>query len=205
MKTHETTKTNGSIRMTNNHMVDKNNKIPQCPAIQQKKELCDEQQKEKSPSIEIDECNESKTIATFKVLNGQTRRNLMKHKTDELKFIDTSCESDLPPTLSQLQRKSVQIEEIPVVLESPTTPSTLNTTIISLENEQRQLNSINEQNVTLNSVGNNKQTASMKNAHDIGVDSAVEDSTVSLEQVDVFIMTFFKTHKMANFTQLGVN
>lgn len=37
------------------------------------------------------------------------KKFLSKTKEDDLKFIDTSVESDLPPTLSQLQRKSVKL------------------------------------------------------------------------------------------------
>jgi len=185
MKTHEMPKTNGSIRMTNNHMIANKNSpspVPQKPASNLKQQR---------PSIEIDDCNEKidegKSIEEPKInSNVHSRRSLMKSKTDELKFIDTSCESDLPPTLSQLQRKSVQIEEIPVIFASPpTSPTNLTTTtIISLENEQRQFNSINNKDELIQSnVGTNVQTRGQRNSHDMGVDSAVEDSTVSLEQV----------------------
>ncbi|CAG9805899.1 unnamed protein product [Chironomus riparius] len=183
MKTHEMPKTNGSIRMTNNHMIA--NKNSPCPVPQKSAS----NQKLQRPSIEIDDCNgkidEGKSIEEPKInSNVHTRRSLMKSKTDELKFIDTSCESDLPPTLSQLQRKSVQIEEIPVIFASPpTSPTTLTTTIISLENEQRQFNSINNKDELIqNNVGTIVQTRGQRNSHDMGVDSAVEDSTVSLEQ-----------------------
>lgn len=43
-------------------------------------------------------------------MNGNRSKKLLsKCKDDDLKFIDTSVESDLPPTLSRLQRKNVQI------------------------------------------------------------------------------------------------
>lgn len=183
MKTHEIPKANGSIRMTNNHMIaNKNSHFP----AHQKSTAANHQQQKHRPSIEIEEINEGKIIEEPKVNgNGQSRRNLMKAKTEELKYIDTSCESDLPPTLSGLQqRKSVQIEENPIVLASPTT--TLATTIISLENEHQQLNPINDssnEDAPENNVGTNVQTNTARNSHDMGVDSAVEESTVSLEQV----------------------
>lgn len=122
--------------------------------------------------------------------NDERRKNLSKIKSEELKFIDTSCESDLPPTLSQLQRKSVQISIENVSLSpSPLTP------IISLEHDnvqqQLQLNPINNERICEEAdaslyVGTNVQAANsaVKGAHDMGVDSAVEDSTVSLEQVN---------------------
>lgn len=52
-----------------------------------------------------------------------TKKFLSKIKPDDLKFIDTSVESDLPPTLSQLQRKSVQIS----FDSSPSTPPAVHT------------------------------------------------------------------------------
>lgn len=39
------------------------------------------------------------------------RKFLSKAREDDLKFIDTSIESDLPPTLSQLQRKRVELAD----------------------------------------------------------------------------------------------
>lgn len=227
MKTHEVPKTNGSIRMNHNHMVQKKIAPPSPQALTNKnmnfhhqhQQQQQQQQQKQKPSIEIEECNrnenESKTIDCLKTINedGQRRKNLAKSKADELKFIDTSFESDLPPTLSQLQRKSVQIsiENVPVTLSSPTslTPTTIDntaaTTIISLEHEteeqqQLQLNLIDDKSgdidVSSLNVGTNVQSMQplnemtvggtlMKSLHDMGVDSAVEDSTVSIEQVSV--------------------
>lgn len=196
MKTHEAPRTNGSIKMNHNQMMAKKTPSP----MTQKAFNHHHQRK---PSNEID--NRAGVDSKIKASGDQRRKNLTKLKSDELKFIDTSCESDLPPTLSQLQRKSVQIsiENVPNALSSQSslTPTTAGTTIISLENENvQQLNSINkgdvgaivrgrESDASLN-VGTYMQAegggVTMKNSHDrdMGVDSAVEDSTVSLEQVN---------------------
>lgn len=67
------------------------------------------------PKIVSDERNDSlinnqDNSNSESLINGQRMRKLLsKSRDDDMKFIDTSVESDLPPTLSQLQRKSVQI------------------------------------------------------------------------------------------------
>jgi hypothetical protein len=178
MKTHEVPKANRSIRM-HNHLPTRNNNnnnnnlnpLPQqqC-AVQQTSEAANKiQQPRQRPSIEIQDCNEG--------MNG--------HKIEELRFIDTTSCCDTP---NFAHRRSVQIsiENIPLQSPSSLSPTTIAaesaaTTIISLENEvQRQFNSIDA------NVGTNVQQAVTKPTHDMGVDSAVEDSTVSLEQVGVF-------------------
>lgn len=52
----------------------------------------------------------TETNISLEGLNKENKKKfLSKTKDEDLKFIDTSVESDLPPTLSQLQRKSVKI------------------------------------------------------------------------------------------------
>jgi hypothetical protein len=199
MKTHEIpTKINGSIR----HVTPR--KTPS-PLPQTANKIENQMQlRANRPSIEIDDYNdrvdENKNDENG---NNENRRKILsKTKNEDLKFIDTSCESDLPPSLSQLQRKSVHISSenvmLPIIIRTePSSP------ITSLANENVQLNLIDEKPsancvdcVDVNndvdddekqhhsSVGTNVQNK--KNAHpDLGVDSAVEDSTISLEQVNM--------------------
>lgn len=176
MKTHEVPKTTRSIRM-HNHLPTRNNNnnnnnlnpLPQQQSsVQQTSEASNKiQQPRERPSIEIEDCNEEMNC----------------HKIEELRFIDTTSCCDTP---NFAHRRSVQIsiENIPLQSPSSLSPTTIAadsaaTTIISLENEvQQQLNSSEGVNV-----GKNVQQAVTKSTHDMGVDSAVEDSTVSLEQV----------------------
>ncbi len=175
MKTHEAPKANGSIRM-HNHLTTRNsnnnnnnlNALPQQQtAVQQTSETTNKMhsQSRQRPSIEIENCNEG----------------INCNKIEELRFIDTNTSCCDTPNLSN-RRASVQIsiENIPTAKSaSDESAPTIPTTIISLENEKQQLNPIDSM-----SVGNKVQQAAVKSTHnDFGVDSAVEDSTVSLEQV----------------------
>lgn len=113
------------------------------------------------------------------------RKGLSKSRDDDLKFIDTSLESDLPPTLSQLQRKSVQVStefDVPTLSSSLQTPSSppLNSSAI-ISSDSNQLSSIEGSNA------NYPATIGSHRKRDLPVDSAVEDSvTISLEQVKYF-------------------
>lgn len=174
MKTHEAPRANGSIRMQPNHVVTRNNINNSKPMHKHQNENISPKpqlkiQKEQiRPSIEIEECN---------LIGGE-----------ELKFIDTAsyCET---PKLSIADQQDVKISIENIALQSPgllnptqlnaESDSNLHTSITSLGgNEEKQLNSINRESVN---VGTIKQQAN--NTNDVGVDSAVEDSTISLEQV----------------------
>lgn len=180
MKTHEVPKANGSIRM-HNHLTTRNNNnnnnnlspLPQQQAaVQQTSEAANKiQLPRQRPSIEIEDCNEG----------------INCNKAGEFRFIDTTSCCDTP-NLSHRRSVQISIENIPLQSPSSLSPTTIAaaesaatipTTIISLENEvQQQLSPIDASNV-----GTNVQQAVTKATHDMGVDSAVEDSTVSLEQV----------------------
>jgi hypothetical protein len=186
MKTHEAPKTNGSIRLSHNTAVGKRSSSPgaqRLPESNANKNL-----KQQASIIDVDKKDEKVIEDSKNILDEHRRKHLAKMKDDDFKFIDTSFESDLPPTLSQLQNA-------PIAASSPSslTPTTLTTaetiaaTIISSENEIGQLNSINNQ-VHASNVGNNVNARKGSSCVDLGVDSAVEDSTVSLEQVLTFIV-----------------
>lgn len=122
--------------------------------------------------------------------DGSTRRKfLSKNKDEELKFIDTSVESDLPPTLSQLQRKNVQISVDHEVAPSPSSElnafqQTTSTTINSFREEQLRL--ISRQINDLSNVANNNHVKSSHGSRKLSDDSIAEDSaTISLVQVIV--------------------
>lgn len=181
MKTHEIKKNNGSIRMHNQvqtkSSINKNESIPQHGSASHLKAVTNNLEQQKRPSIEIEECD--------KILHQTTNERIL----DDLKFIDTTSYSETP-SLSNLQNVQASIECVnlhsscslsPTLGENITASEgsiVIPTTIISLENEhahKKQLNTIN-----------GKSTASVvrtKISHDIGVDSAVEESTISLEQV----------------------
>lgn len=204
MKTHEKHKPNGSIRMHNhlnnkkNAIVNKNNNSNPIP----------QQVTANIPrlSIEIENCNVALEKNTQDTLNCQ--------RNEDLKFIDTTsyCET---PNLSHRLNVHASIENVALQSPSSLSPTTVTevenvliipTTIISLESdeaEEQQLNPINGECV-LNMVRT-------KVTHDMGVDSAVEESTVSLEQVMTHIMIsnyFFlcvcvcTTMVMNNFTKI---
>lgn len=179
MKTHEVPKANGSIRM-HNHLTTRNgnnnnhNLSPllqqQQAAVQQTSEAANKmQQPRQRPSIEIEDCHEGP-------------------KVEEMKFIDNTSCCDTP-NLNHRLSVQISVENIPLQSPSSLSPTTIAaesaatipTTIISLENEvQQQLSPIDSSNV-----GTNVEQAVTKATHDMGVDSAVEDSTVSLEQVGI--------------------
>lgn len=159
-------------------------------------------------SLNLDKDNSKKTISTLQAesnvvdtISAQSdqrldpkndsrirRKGLSKSKDDDLKFIDTSLESDLPPTLSQLQRKSVQVStefDVPTLsssLQTPSSPPLDSSAIISADSNQ--LSSIEGSN------GNYPITIGSHTKRDMTVDSAVEDSiTISLEQVKHFFFS----------------
>lgn len=106
--------------------------------------------------------------------NGDRRRKLLsKTKEEDLKFIDTSVESELAPTLSRLQRKSVQIftEDQTVSVPSSGTESTDINAIILINHGK--ISSGNRENGI-----NDYQICTL-------VDNAAADdsSSISLEQV----------------------
>jgi len=192
MKTHEVQpKPNGSIRMSHNHVTNNHshaNKLPNAAesvVVRRGGEVPTnhnnnrQQQQQHRLSFQADDDNCSKNSSSGYGNGQRMRRILSKTKEEELKFIDTSVESDLPPTLSQLQRKSVQISFEHPTLSSPSsltlTPTTATTTVNSLESEQ--LHSISRD---VDGV-----TPAAAAAKDLPVDSAVEDSTTtaSIEQV----------------------
>jgi hypothetical protein len=195
MKTHEVhPKANGSLRLSHGTI----KAVKEVPKNQQQKDKLSNGQQEFSQqvSIQTDACsdsiNDDNSMRSKNSLNSNAQRPrklLSKTKEEDLKFIDTSLDSDLPPTLSQLQRKSVQNSIEPQTFSSPLslTPTTVTTTVISLENEQ--LNSISREVDRLNVAmsiyreGSSHDSASCK---ELAVDSAVEDSTsFSLEQVRI--------------------
>lgn len=180
LKTHENKKMNGSIRM-HPHMAIKNknttNQLPHRESAMNLKSNANDVVKCHRPSIEIEDCDGI-------VLDGK------EQKFDELKFIDTASVCCEVPNLSHHQNVQVSIEN--VNLQSPTSlsptigivaesSSHIPTTIASLENEEEQLNSINGKCVSNTMMKTHVPTVV---THDMGVDSAVEESTVSLEQVD---------------------
>ncbi|KAG5682434.1 hypothetical protein PVAND_011787 [Polypedilum vanderplanki] len=193
LKTHEIPKVNGSIKMNHNNNI---NNIKRTPSPIEQKIVCNKINVKRTSFCE---CNDDNEGIKLPINNDkQHRKCLAKLKNEDLKFIDTSCESDLPPTLSQLQRKSVHISNENIVssplLSSPTTTTTL--AIISLECDnmhQKQLNIINNEergdrvNTSLNvtTIPKISTSGTTKNIHDMGADSAVEDSTISIEQQNI--------------------
>lgn len=187
MKTHDNNpKVNGSMRLSHG-------------TIKAAKEIVNNNNNQKSKlgngptekinrlSIQIDansdNITDNSSIRSKNSFNHsqRPRKFLSKMKEEDIKFIDTSVESDLPPTLSQLQRKSVQIS-----FSSPSslTPTTTTMTVISLENEQ--LNSISFEVDRLNGVSRQKEEISHDSTgcRELVVDSAVEESaSLSIEQV----------------------
>lgn len=168
---------NGSVRLKHNHSVSNQKKpsnleqeSPKCPAAMSTLQVA---------VFDADGASSISEQRTSTTSDSRIRRKgLSKTKDDDLKFIDTSLESELPPTLSQLQRKSVQIStdhQVPTSssslqanLSSPTTPIN--------SSSSNQLNSID--------VAHHKAIGS-HGSRDVAADSAVEDSiTISLEQVE---------------------
>ena len=193
-------KTNGTARMTSNSNNNNNNNNNQAKAVTNKiphnplpiKPLSEKtnknghrlsfQEDDDSENRVNDNYSErSKNSQNSSITNGQRmRRHLTKTKEEDLKFIDTSMESDLPPTLSQLQRKSIHISIEYQPLSSPSsTTATTATTILSIDSEQ--LNSISRDIDVPANIATNHLTPENK---DLPVDSAVEDSTtISIDQV----------------------
>lgn len=99
LKIHETQlKSNGSVRLKQDgtgQSQKKNKKINQLS----KAALIDNALKQQRSSIE------SESSISSNKAELRRKKLLSKNQDDELKFIDTSVESDLPPTLSTLQRK----------------------------------------------------------------------------------------------------
>lgn len=188
MKTHDNnTKANGSVRLS--HGTIKAKKEPQNNNQQCSKLPNDPLETNRvQTDANSNSINDNHSLRSKNSLNSnaqRTRKLLSKTKEEDLKFIDTSVESDLPPTLSQLQRKSVQISIEPRTFSSPSslTPTTaMTTTIISLENEQ--LNSIKREVDGVMNVHGEESSHDSAACRELGVDSAVEDSTsYSIEQV----------------------
>jgi hypothetical protein len=167
MKTHEIhPKANGSLRLSHNHVA----------VINSDSRVSEDKSDRQRLSIQTEDGSEShseRSKSSFISNHGQRPRKLLsKMREDDLKFIDTSVESDLPPTLSRLQRKSVQISIEQPSISSPTTA----TTIISSE-----LNSINQD---ANGSANNQQSKRSHDNRELAVDSAVGESPISsFEQV----------------------
>lgn len=159
MKTHDVrAKTNGSVRMSHNPANTRNDAPPGFS-----------RQTSKNSSDGVND-NDREKNSPNTPLNGQrAKKFLSKNRDDDLKFIDTSVESDLPPTLSQLQRKSVQIS-----FERPTFASG-STTIISLD-EVTSANDFNQEEIKTDK-------ANTPPCKDFFIDSAVDSLTNSLEQV----------------------
>lgn len=134
-------KTNGSVRLKQGANSGKNSsqaaggKKPTRPSI--------------SDASESDKTQDTRSLQSRPSVDSSDQRPnakkfLSKMKADDLKFIDTSVDSDLPPTLSQLQRKSVQIS---IDDRSPPSP----TIILSFDSEVA--NSISGQITQLNEPG----------------------------------------------------
>lgn len=188
MKTHEIhPKANGSLRLSHGSIAVKKEVITSKDKLPNgqvdTKQRLSIQTDANSDSITDNHSMRSKNSLSS---NAQrTRKYLSKTKEEDLKFIDTSVDSDLPPTLSQLQRKSVQISIEPQTFSSPSslTPTTATTTIISLENEQ--LNSISREVDGLNgamSVYRDKNSHDSAVGRELTVDSA-DSASLSIEQV----------------------
>lgn len=165
MKTHDVrSKPNGSVRMSHNPANTPNiNDAP--PGFSRRTS--------KNSTDDVNDNDREKNTPDTP-LNGQrAKKFLSKNREDDLKFIDTSVESDLPPTLSQLSRKTVQIS-----FERPTFASA-STTFTSLD-EVASANDFDHE-------GFNTDKATSPPCKDFLIDSAV-DSLNSLEQV---IQNFF--------------
>ena len=95
-------KIDSSVRLPNNHPTSSVKRHQRNGKTLQKLSTDKGVEESPSPSTETD-------ISLDGLNKEQKKKFLSKNKEEDLKFIDTSVESDLPPTLSQLQRKSVQI------------------------------------------------------------------------------------------------
>ena len=192
-------KTNGTARMTSNNNNNNNNnnqppavtnKIPHNPlpikplpekTIKNGHRLSFQEDDDSENRVNDNYSERSRNSQNSSVTNGQRmRRHLTKTKEEDLKFIDTSMESDLPPTLSQLQRKSVHISTEYQPLSSPSsTTATTATTILSIDSEQ--LNSISRDIDMPANMATNLLTIENKDLH---AESTLEDSTtISIDQV----------------------
>lgn len=188
MKINEPPSTNkiGSIRMTHEHATynnvngqyKTNTPIPKGSSKQHQelKETRKDEAKLVKPnnghrlSFVIDDDDEIKLSRNNSQGSSRSKRLLKRTQEEELKFIDTSIESDLPPTLSSLQQRKLNPHSNPhTIIEShPSSPLT-----VTITNEQDNLESISQ------SVENNNQLTTNNNHLDVGVDSAVEESIIS--------------------------
>lgn len=150
-------KADSSIRIPNNHppVIIKNHGNGK--TLRKLSTENDDSNKETpSPSTESN-------ISMQGLMKEDKKKFLSKTKDEDLKFIDTSVESDLPPTLSQLQRKSVKL----LIDDKYLADSQDNSTIIQLEIER------------LNDKGSQRDNVK----GDVPMDSAVESITNSLDMV----------------------
>lgn len=115
----------------------------------------------------VDDDEDLKMSRNSSQRSSKSKRLLKKTQNEDLKFIDTSMESDLPPTLSSLQQKKLYPHST-IIEAHPSSPLT-----VTITNEPDNLESISQ------NVENNNQLTTGDKHLDVGVDSAVEDSTLS--------------------------
>lgn len=169
----------GSVRMTHNHATyatnngqyqsstPKSNPIPHTPNTQRQiaeaskppsngHRLSFLDEEDSGPRI----CREGSEKST------RSKKILKKNREEEMKFIDTSVESDLPPTLSSLQRKHVQ-QYSPIKEQQFSEPSSPLTVTVTHDHN------------TLDSISQNIESSNNHKTMDVTVDSALEVSMVS--------------------------
>lgn len=102
------------------------------------------------------------------IKDQRMKKLLSKTREEDLKFIDTSVDSDLPPTLSQLQRNSVRmsIRDRTPSLPSSITSITTDVAIVQLEKDRlRELHEnrekVNEKREALMENINSKENVSL--------------------------------------------
>lgn len=101
-------------------------------------------------------------------VNGQRMKKLLsKTREEDMKFIDTSVESDLPPTLSQLRRHSNRIS---IRDRSPSLPSSITSVSVDIAIVQLEKNGFRE-------TDENRGTA--KESREMPPDNVNSNETVS--------------------------
>lgn len=177
----------GSIKMTHNHAtytnnlnnngqynnnsVPKPNPIPHASNTQDSKETTATPKSSNGHRLSFldDEESEPRVIRDGSDRSFRSRRILKRTLEEDLKFIDTSVESDLPPTLSSLQRQRVQ-QYSPIKEQQSSGPSSPLT--VTITHDMDILDSIS-QNVDCQ----NHLLVDSKN--ELAADSAVEVSIIS--------------------------
>ena len=164
MKTHEPQNTTksliGSIKMLHNHTTYENNHKPYANKMVTDIPIDHRLHKEGDDLPKNNNNYEAES---------RSNRLLSKTKNEDLKFIDTSVESDYPPTLSVMQKDQQDV----IASTASSIAGTINTTNIMLENENS--NSTNDDVTAEKGYDEHWQ-----NREGNG-DSAVEESSSSLD------------------------